>query len=109
MNPFLRLARAVLDTVLSQLTQQQNIVQDMALKPIDAMVQQVMGGIWIGKGADAFVQEAKSLVIPGIKASQTNITKMNSNLVFARERIIRADQEVDRLIKNRIFDAFKFF
>lgn len=109
MNPFLRLARAVLDTILSQLTQQQNIVQDMALKPIDAMVQQVMGGIWIGKGADAFVQEVKSLVIPGIKASQTNITKMNSNLVFARERIIRADQEVDRLIKSRIFDAFKFF
>lgn len=109
MNPFIRLARAVLNTVLSQLTQQQNIVQDMALKPIEAMAQQVLGGIWIGKGADAFVQEVRSLVIPGVKTTQTSITTMHRNLVFARERIERADQDVNRLIKSRIFDAFKFF
>lgn len=109
MNIFLRLARAVLDTVLTQLTQQQNVVQDMALKPIDAMVQQVLGGIWIGKGADAFVQEVRSLVVPGIKTSQSGITKMNRNLVFARDRITRADQDVNRLIKSKIFDAFNFF
>lgn len=109
MNIFLRLARAVLDTVLTQLTQQQSIVQDMALKPIDAMVQQVMGGIWIGKGADAFVQEVRSLVIPGIKTSQTSIVNMHRNLVFARDRIERADQDVLRLIKSRIFDQCKFF
>lgn len=109
MNILLRLARAVLDTVLTQLTQQQSVVQEMALKPIDAMVQQVVGGIWIGKGADAFVQEVRSLVVPGVKTSQTSITTMNRNLVFARDRIERADQDVTRLIKSQIFDQFKFF
>ena len=49
----LRFARQVVAGVMSQLTQQMNIVQQQAYRPMQMMVQQVTGGVWIGKGADA--------------------------------------------------------
>jgi uncharacterized protein YukE len=109
MNLLLRLARAVLDNVLSQLTQQKNIVAELALKPMNMMIQQVGGGIWIGKGADAFVQEVQSLCIPQTRAIETTIGTLGVNLTQARERIERADQDVNRLIQGRLLDAFRFF
>lgn len=108
-NPLIRLARAVLENVLSQLTQQKNIVAELALKPMNLMVQQVIGGVWIGKGADAFVQEVQSLCIPQTRAIETTIGVLGTNLVQARERIERADQDVNRLIQGRLFEAFRFF
>jgi len=105
----IRMARAVVDNVLSQLMQQKNVVLEMALRPMDAMIQQVVGGIWIGRGADAFVQEVRSVMIPGVRIVDNQITTMSRNIQFARERIDRADQDVNRLIKSRIFDTFRFF
>jgi len=105
----LRFARGVVENVLSQLMQQKNLVLDMALKPMDAMIQQVVGGIWIGKGADRFVEEVRSIMIPGVKGIDTTIGTMSRNIQFARERIERADEDVSRLVKSRVFDAFRFF
>ncbi len=105
----LRMARGVVDNVLSQLMQQRNIVLEMAMRPMEAMVAQVVGGIWIGRGADAFVQEVRSVMIPGVKVTETNISTMSRNIQFARERIDRADQEVNRLVTGRLSDTFRFF
>jgi len=109
MNVLIRLARAVVENVLSQLMQQKNIVAEMALRPMETMVQQVVGGMWIGKGADKFVQEVQQMMIPNVRISETSIDTMSRNIQFARERIERADQDVARLVKGRIFDTFKFF
>ena len=108
-NPLLRLARAVLENVLSQLTQQRNLVAEMALRPMNLMIQQVLGGIWIGHGADKFVEVVQQLMVPGVQVVETDISTMSRNLQFARERIERADEDVSRLIKGRVFDAFRFF
>jgi uncharacterized protein YukE len=105
----LRFARKVVEGVLSQLTQQLHAVQEMALAPMRAMVQQVVGGVWRGEGANAFVDEVNSLMIPDITRVAETITGMSSNLHFAQSVIDRADEEVDRLIKSRIVDAFEFF
>lgn len=64
MDKLLRFARQVVANVLSQLTQQLNIVQQQALQPMRTMIQQVTGGVWVGDGANAFVQEVSSLMIP---------------------------------------------
>ena len=61
----IRMARAILQRVLSELMQVLNIVREQALAPMRMMVQQVTGGIWIGQGANAFVEEVSSLMIPG--------------------------------------------
>jgi len=105
----MRFARKIVEGVLSQLTQQLNVVQELAMAPMRAMVQQVLGGVWRGEGANAFVQEVSNLMIPGVGRVAETITGLNANLRFAQSVMDRADEEVDRLVKSKIFDAFQFF
>lgn len=108
-NVLLRLARQVVESVLSQLLQQNNIVQNMALAPMRAIVQQVVGGVWRGDGADAFVSEVTQMMIPGVGRVSDTITKLNSNVRFAQDTITQADQKVNRLVQSRLTDTFNFF
>lgn len=101
----IRLAKKVLQGILSQLTQQFSIVQDQALSPMRAIVQEVVGGVWIGEGANAFVEEINSLMIPGVGQVCDNITFCHSGLQFAQETMERADQEVNNKI-NALGDVF---
>lgn len=105
----LRLARAVLENVLSKMLQQFNVVQNEALNPVKMIVQAVVGGDWIGKGADAFVDELSSIAIPGIGQVGDHIETLTKNLNFAREVIERADEEAERIVRSRLFDAFEFY
>ena len=73
----LRFARKVVEGIMSQLMQQFNVVQEQALAPMRLMVQQVMGGIWVGDGANAFVDEVSSLMIPGVGRVADNIGSQN--------------------------------
>lgn len=108
-DALIQLARRVLESVLSQLTQQLNVVVDQAHQPIQQMMQSVLDGIWIGEGATAFVEEISSLVIPGVKQVEGDIEGMNTNLQSARDIIDRADEEVSQLVQSRLFDAFAFY
>ncbi len=105
----IRMARATLQNVLSRLAQQLNTVQEQAISPMRAMVQSVVGGIWIGEGADAFVAEVSNLAIPGVTKVGEQISTMSNNLETARDVIDRADEEVARLVKSRLYDAFGFY
>lgn len=105
MGKLLRFARQVVANVLSQLTQQLNIVQNQALQPMRAMIQQVTGGVWVGDGANAFVQEVSSLMIPGVGKVGENITTMQRNLNRAIEVMDRADQQVNSMVRG-LSDVF---
>lgn len=105
----MRFARKIFDNALGQLMQQFNTVQELALAPMRAIIGEVTGGVWRGKGADAFVEEVSSLMIPGVGRVAENIQTFSGNLQFARDVIERADEEVDRLVRSKVFDAFKFF
>jgi uncharacterized protein YukE len=106
MKALLRFARAVVQSVLSQLTQQLNIVQEAALAPMRAMVQAVTGGIWVGKGADAFVQEVSSLMIPGVGQVMQHIQGVQQNLQRASDIIDKADNDVNSMV-NQVSDVFE--
>ncbi len=101
----IRMARRVLQSVMSGLTQQLNIVREQALSPMRAMVQQVMGGIWIGQGANAFVEEVSSLMIPGVGQVMDQITFLNTNLQRASDIIDDADKQVQGMA-NSLGDTF---
>jgi uncharacterized protein YukE len=101
----LRFARAVVQSVLSQLTQQLNIVQEAAMAPMRAMVQAVTGGVWKGKGADAFVQEVSSLMIPGVGTVMQHIQGVQGNLQKASDIVDRADAEVNNQV-NQVSEIF---
>lgn len=101
----MRLARKVLQGVLGQLAQQLNIVQDQALSPMRQMVQAVTGGIWIGEGANAFVEEVSSIMIPGVGQVMDNISFMSSGIQFAMDTMDRADEAVSTKV-NSLSDVF---
>lgn len=105
----IKIARAALDSVLSQLTSQVRVVTEQALNPARAMVQAVVGGIWRGNGADAFVNEISSLMIPGVGQVIDQITQLGSDITSARDVMDRADESVERLVRTRLFDAFEFY
>lgn len=104
-----KLAKMVLNSVLQGLNQQLNIIEDQAKAPMRAMVEQVTGGIWIGQGADAFVDEVMNLVTPKVTNIMDVVSIFSGNLVKARDLIDRADEETQQLVKSRIFDSFKFY
>jgi uncharacterized protein YukE len=101
----IRFARKVVQSVMSQLMQQLNIVQEQALSPMRSMVQQVMGGIWVGDGANAFVDEVSSLMIPGVGRVAENITMMHKNIQHACDVIDQADAAVQGKV-NGLADIF---
>ena len=105
LGAILRFARQVVANVLSQLMQQFNIVQHQALAPMRQMVQQVQGGVWVGDGANAFVQEVVSLMIPGVGKVGEHITTMQRNLNHAVEVMDRADQQVNHKVRG-LADVF---
>lgn len=109
MNFLFRFVRKVVEGVLSQLMQQLNVVQEMAMAPMRAMIQQVVGGVWRGEGANAFVQEVSTLMIPGVGRVADTITGLNRNLQFAQNAIDRADEEVSKIVKSKILETFQFF
>jgi hypothetical protein len=101
----LRFARAMVQNALSQLTQQFNVVQQQAHRPMQMMVQQVVGGVWVGKGADAFVQEVSSLAMPKVDLIGQRINKTQKNIQFACDCIDRADEQVRGKV-NSLSDLF---
>ena len=101
----LRFARQVVQNILSQLTQQFNIVQEQAYSPMQAMVQQVMDGVWVGKGADAFVDEVSSLMMPGVGQIGDGINVFSKNIQNAMDVMDRADDQVSGMV-NALGDIF---
>jgi uncharacterized protein YukE len=101
----LRFARQVVQNVLGQLTQQFNIIQEQAFSPMQAMVQQVTDGVWVGKGADAFVEEVSSIMMPGVGKIGDGINVFSKNIQNAMDVMDRADEQVSGFV-NSLGDIF---
>lgn len=96
-SALISLARRVVESVKAELMKQLNVVEEQAHAPIQAMVQQVVGGVWKGEGANAFVEEVSGLVIPGVKQTSDHILRTHRNIDYAVDVIDRADEEVSRM------------
>ena len=101
----LRFARQVVLNVMSQLTQQVSVIEDQAMNPMRQMIHQVTNGVWIGEGANAFVEEVSSMFIPGVGRVAETINIVNSNLNHAIDVLDQADQQVTALA-NSLGDLF---
>jgi uncharacterized protein YukE len=105
MSVLLRFARQVVQNVLSQLMQQFNVIQEQAFNPMQAMVQQVTDGVWVGKGADAFVEEVSSIMMPGVGKIGDGINRFSKNIQNAVDVMDRADDQVSGFV-NSLGDIF---
>ncbi len=105
----LRFVRNLVGTQISQIGGLMNIIEQQGMSPIRAIVQQVLGGVWKGQGANAFVEEINTLAIPGIGRVGEHLTLMTQKIRFAEDVIDRADEHAGRLVKDRIHSTFRFF
>ena len=96
----MRLARKAVENAMSGLMQQFNIVQEQAHRPMQMMVQQVVGGAWVGRGADAFVEEVSSIMMPGVGRIGDDISTFRGNIQNAVDVIDRADEQVNNAVSS---------
>ncbi|ABX05216.1 MAG TPA: hypothetical protein DEF47_15375 [Herpetosiphon sp.] len=109
MKSFLmRLARKVLDSVLQQLMQQFNVIQEQALAPIKQILGMV-DGVWRGNGATQFKDELLNLMTPEVTRIGTGITNYHKNLTKARDLIDRADSTARNLVNSKLRSIAKFY
>ncbi|MHB8133105.1 MAG: hypothetical protein ACYDH1_02675 [Anaerolineaceae bacterium] len=101
----LRIVRSVVNHVISMITAQVNIIQDAVTSPLRGIVQQVTGGVWKGEGANRFVQEMTSEVIPSL----VNIGSMNMGFGNGIKKALDIMDQADRQAQskaNELFDVF---
>lgn len=105
----MRLARKLLQSALNQLQKQFKVVDEQVLNPINKIVDIVSGGAWIGEGANAFMEEINSLVIPKVTSIGTEIDVTKTLVTKAEDIIVRVDERVSQLVNSKLTDAFKFY
>jgi hypothetical protein len=95
----------VVDGVVGQILSQVKIIEDAVTTPLRAVVGQVTGGIWKGDGADKFVQEMTSEVIPML----VNIMGVNNGYSAAirrsLDRMNQAEQQAAS-VANTLMEVF---
>lgn len=80
-------------SAIGQILKQVNVVQDTVTAPLRGLVNEVMGGMWKGEGANRFVQEMMSEVIPML----VNIMGFNTNFANA---ISKAQNRMNQAINQ---------
>ncbi len=105
-NFLLRLARKVLESVLGKLVKQMDILENAVRLPVKAIMQEVTGGVWIGKGAEAFVNELSELFMPDVDQSTQLIDGTRTAITKAMGLVDDADQQSFARI-NDLGDVFK--
>ncbi len=79
---------------------QTQVITDQVSNPLNAILNQVSGGIWKGQGADRFVDEMKSQILPMLASLFT----VNMNFVGAikksQEGILTGQQSASQIASS---------
>ena len=92
----------LIGNAINQVLKQVNVIQDLVTSPLRALVNEVMGGMWKGEGANRFTQEMTSEVIPML----VNIMGFNTNFASA---ITRAQSTMNQAINQATSKASSLF
>lgn len=102
----IRIARGILREQQQKISQMVIArVEDEIIRVMQGYVRQVVGGVWIGKGADAFVEaiENEAMNMAGEVVGQ--VTDLNTSLTRAEQIMDEADARV-RSMMNNLADTF---
>lgn len=100
MKRLLKIARAAVDMVTNQISQQLNTVTSQVQSPLQAMVNEIAGGAWVGDGADKFVEELTSLALPNTGRIMESCTTTLGSIQRSVEIIDRADTQVRGIVDD---------
>ena len=90
--------------VVSQVTQQANMVEDL-MGNIRGGMQPIMGGAWTGQGAQAFIEEVETRLIPEIMALIASIAGFGGGITQAMDIVQQADNDAANVV-NGLADVF---
>ena len=98
----------LIENMINQILKQVNVIRDTVTSPLRGLVNEVMDGMWKGEGANRFVREMISDVIPMLE----NIMGFNTNYVNS---IIKSQNRMNQAINRAtsraqgLFDVFNRF
>ncbi len=108
MGSFLSMVFGGVTQILSEITSQLSRIAEEALSPINKIISSVTDGMWKGDGADAFVNELKTLFVPGITNVGTHVTNFSAHITSSVDKIQSADEAVASTV-GKLEEAFSFF
>ena len=103
-----KFVRHLVEKATKQIMKQVNIVEEAVTAPLRSLVNEVVGGMWKGEGANRFVQEVTSEVIPLL----VSIIGLNTNFASSITKgINRTNQAINQATNKAqsLFDTFKIF
>jgi len=103
-NLFLSLARAILDGVLGEITKQLNVVDTQVMSVLQGFVKDVVGGMWQGPDADAFVSDLNGL-LPKVQDVHQRTGAFSTGIFNAAAHIFATDQAAS----NQVADLVNIF
>lgn len=92
--------------VVNQVTQQANMVDDL-VGNVRSGMQPIMGGAWVGQGAQAFIEEVQTRLIPDIMRLIASIMGFGGSITQALDMVTQADNDVFGVVGSvtDIFDS----
>jgi len=92
--------------VVSQVTQQANEVDGVG-NLIKNGMQPIMGGAWTGQGANAFIEEVNSRLVPEILQLVASIGGFGGGITSALDVVSNADAQVNNVVGtlSDVFDS----
>lgn len=102
----LRVARAAVEQVTRQIADQMSVLEDAVRAPMQAMVNEVVGGVWVGDGADKFVDVVTSINIPGTGRIVDSCNVTTVSITRSLDIVESADEQV-RGIVNDLESTFR--
>ncbi|MEM7802617.1 MAG: WXG100 family type VII secretion target [Chloroflexota bacterium] len=94
----MKIARAVLDSVIQQINQLIQETIESVLNPVNGIIQEIGGGeTWRGMGASAFADELTNLLVPDVETILQSNQRGIESIVRAEQIMAAADDEVARL------------
>ncbi len=90
--------------VVSQVTQQANMIEDL-MGNIRGGMQPITGGAWTGQGAQAFIEEVETRLIPEIMALIASIGGFGGGITQAMDTVQQADNDAANVVNNLV-DVF---
>lgn len=95
-----KMLRSGCSSGMSQLMGCMNIIQSLVTAPMKGIVQAVVGGVWIGDGATAFVDEVSNLAMPGVGMVSDHVQFMRNNIQKAMDTINQAENQAKGIAQN---------
>lgn len=96
----LKIAKSVVQSVQNTVMQQLDIVRDNVQKQILQYVNQRVSSIWIGQGADAFVNVIQEDVLPRLSRVVEDVTDHSQRINNAVNIMDEADARVCSIVGN---------